>query len=713
MKSWISDLLFVGSSLTITATFSTLLYLDINADTGQAGTRQIGTVTFKNNIVQRKPANAVVWVSVDSKSPLYNKDSIRTDDGSDAVIRLQNGTSLELDANSLIFLNITQNETNVDFAYGSLSAKTVGDQTGKGKLSIKSKDKNITIGDNGNLKLSKGDTDDLKVQVTAGTARISADGKDQTLNKNEQADVGTGKVEVKKLSLVLLEPGDSSRLISPQKNRAVLFSWQKSGAARVTLEVSSNPSFSQFVSRKSVAGTTATLFLGSGSYYWRISQPNQNGKTEYSSAAKFSVLQDGPISLLAPANNRLFTYFQNPPVLNFVWTESSYSNGYEIQIARDPDFTNLVKNDSTFISTFAVTDLLDGIYYWRIRNKPTLPEIPARYSSAGRFTISKKAVIETPRPVQPAAQQTISQKLFTNGGVTFSWLSDPEIRSSVFQLAAEPTFQNPIINQISTFNFYNATRNLAPGSYYWRVQGKTPQGQSSTFSKPLMFSVVTNQKLTLAHPAPGSQIDFFSARDDGIAMIWKRPDSSGSFIVEVSTDKNFQTIDRTQKVFSYNASFQNFSPGVYYWRVRMISDTGQQILASDAETFTVTPPLPDPVVQYPPNRSVVDLAKMDQLPLSWQVVREANQYILTYVQNQGRFRNRIVTIKTPGNSFSVRDLTKIDTGLLRWTVKAVQVDAAGKIRRSSAPISAEFTIQLSAQPDKPELTTPRVQFVEK
>jgi hypothetical protein len=96
-----------------------ILFFDFRRRLDAGSREQIGTITFKEKTVQRKFTDRVVWESMENSFPLYNKDSIRTGELSDAEITLTDGTKLAMDENSLIVLNITKGEQEIDFAYGT------------------------------------------------------------------------------------------------------------------------------------------------------------------------------------------------------------------------------------------------------------------------------------------------------------------------------------------------------------------------------------------------------------------------------------------------------------------------------------------------------------------------------------------------------------------------------------------------------------------
>ena len=117
-----TDYLVVGASALIITACSVLLYADYARRADSGGARRIGTITFKKEVAQRKYQSQVIWEDLDRDAPVYNNDTIRTADLSEAVISLADGTKINMDENSLILLEMSGKGINIDFSSGSISA---------------------------------------------------------------------------------------------------------------------------------------------------------------------------------------------------------------------------------------------------------------------------------------------------------------------------------------------------------------------------------------------------------------------------------------------------------------------------------------------------------------------------------------------------------------------------------------------------------------
>jgi len=96
------DFFVVCISGAIIAFCAYLLYLDINSHMLRDEKNAIASITFRKRIAQRRYSDNSVWEELSNHSPLFNYDSIRTDDDSSAVVTFKDGGEIDIDANSMI-----------------------------------------------------------------------------------------------------------------------------------------------------------------------------------------------------------------------------------------------------------------------------------------------------------------------------------------------------------------------------------------------------------------------------------------------------------------------------------------------------------------------------------------------------------------------------------------------------------------------------------
>lgn len=99
---------------------------------------------------------------------MANKDTIRTLDYSDAVLTLKDGTTVRLSDNSMIYIDLSEKNLNINFDYGSISTSRADGTEPDATLNIKSGDKTIQIDKGGAAKLSKNEDENVNIQVEKG-----------------------------------------------------------------------------------------------------------------------------------------------------------------------------------------------------------------------------------------------------------------------------------------------------------------------------------------------------------------------------------------------------------------------------------------------------------------------------------------------------------------------------------------------------------------
>ena len=170
MRSLIKDFLAVILSGIIFVTAGWLFYTDINSTLQNTGGEEIGLVMFKKNTAQRKYSGRAVWENIETATPVYSNDTLRTSTDSEAVILMNDGTEIVLQDNSLIVLEWSDKEKNIEFLGGNISGKNESEETAGVK--IKSADTVISLDDASiNLQGSEGNLDLSVMEGNIGLAK--------------------------------------------------------------------------------------------------------------------------------------------------------------------------------------------------------------------------------------------------------------------------------------------------------------------------------------------------------------------------------------------------------------------------------------------------------------------------------------------------------------------------------------------------------------
>ncbi len=252
-----------------------LLYADIMDRSGMGSTKLIGEITSKSNTAERKFSSQVVWDEINRGSSLYNYDTVRTADHSEATIKLLDGTVINLSENSMILLAISEKEVDIKFIQGTISAKQSGNKDGAGqKVSIQSGDSTVSLS-NGDVSLSQDRDNQLQMTVNRGKAILKSGNEEKVVNENQNILAGKDTIRLYDLNIKLISPNNNRYIPSTAGKTTVPCTWERvKGDYSTYLEIAANPALSDpFIKVKS-NGAAAAAKLDVGVYFWRVTATN-------------------------------------------------------------------------------------------------------------------------------------------------------------------------------------------------------------------------------------------------------------------------------------------------------------------------------------------------------------------------------------------------------------------------------------------------------
>jgi hypothetical protein len=633
----------------------------------------IGILTFKNKLIQRKFDSEVIWDEVNSGIEVRNRDTIRTGDFSDALLTLNDRSKININENSMIYLDFSDSAI-INFAYGSLSLVSTGDGSSEiggeelshKELKIASGDKVLELGKS-SINLSKNGKDDLKLQVTEGTTKIISNGKETTLKENEVANLTETGIEISEINLFPNNPIDLSKIYSKTQKTQVDFDWTTSQEVEdVHLEISKNSKFSSLVFNLPVKGNSIQVSLDPGSYYWRLSASIKTKKQrELSIFRKIHVYSVTPPEIVLPVEGKIFKYSSLPPLIEFSWKKNELFKDYSIEISKDPSFSEILRKIPTN-STFATIDKLsEGKFYARILAYPVSQDISIETSSTLNFTLESTLLPDPPKLISPLNSTKINGFAIEKGVYVFQWKDNPEIKEYLYQISQSKKFESILYELKTGVNQVKPILKLNPGVYFWRVMATNKENKTSDFSEFNSFEIKELDKLELMLPQDKNS---FNLEKDSITFSWKKNDFSSNFIFEISSDQTFQKKIFTTKINTNSYNYKFTSEGDYFWRVVLLSDDGSELLYSPVYSVTIENNK-DPNLISPKENERIDMSYSDELIFKWDKIQNADSYLLEITDNSGNLITK--TSKLNNNQFIFKDLTKLEEGYFKWSIQAV------------------------------------------
>ncbi|MDF3818804.1 FecR domain-containing protein [Leptospira sp. 96542] len=687
---------------------SSLLYYTINERRNASDHPTIGVITFKNKTVLRKFNDGVVWDSIESKAEVKNRDTIRTEGLSDAVLTLNDGTKINIAENSMILLDISNKNININFAYGSFQAAREGSLSGDLKMNITAGDKTVEVG-KGDIKLDKTKSE-LNIKVGEGEAKISSNGLEETVGKDQVASVSDAGMQISKPIFNLKNPEDKKNILTNKNTESVRFvisgvSGKLINQTNPVLEVSLFPDFTKTVVKEKLKSETLTKTLNEGSYYWRVVYDDTNSKRKLSTEiGRFRILSDPPLKILTPKEGEVFSYTADSPVVRISWSPLDLYSSYTVTLARDNSLSLEKQTKQTQGQSIAFDGLKEGTYFYKIEANSNIRDIESKKSSVSKFILSKKLNSDPPELLEPSNGKSFTEEQ-TNAKMFFSWKDNRDFENFKLEVSSDSSFQNPIITENSKSNFLKITKGFKPGTYFWRVFGFL-NGKSELVSKPFQFAVVLREELSLLSPTNGFDVE--TNESSPVILKWKKLSNTNEYTIEISKSKDFQNSVVKENVNTTYFEFQSKVFGRYFWRVR--SDQTNEEIVSEVRNFQLISNMESPVLISPERNETVDLVSKNFISFVWKPTRDALSYRLKIFDVSGIKEKQILNEKVSTTKYTFSDIQKLNVGRFRWEVSSLYRTPDGNEKESNST-RMDFFISIPTL-KSPKILTPGTIYVE-
>ncbi|MGE3683984.1 MAG: serine/threonine-protein kinase [Bdellovibrionales bacterium] len=165
------------------------------------------------------------------------------------------------------------------------------------------------------------------------------------------------------------------------------------------------------------------------------------------------------------------------------WSKPVTTHDYEIQIASDPEFQNIVIREPASGRIYRPNRVIaEGHYYWRLVHRRE--QIAA--TNAADFTISYFSPLELNAPA-PSASFTL-KKEEERLNLDFAWTCKPAATAYLVQISPDPNFAKVLHESVGESCEWKDVP-IEPGSYYWRVRVDEPHSQHQPWSVVYPFRI--------------------------------------------------------------------------------------------------------------------------------------------------------------------------------------------------------------------------------
>lgn len=172
--------------------------------------------------------------------------------------------------------------------------------------------------------------------------------------------------------------------------------------------------------------------------------------------------------LISPSNGSINV----SPILNLSWTKINGVSFYQLQIAKDSNFTILIYNDSTVQTNIKEVQLQSKTkYFWRVRAKNNAGW--SSYSQVWNFTTA----VNIPAP--PVLNSPPKGAFGVAIPIEFKWFSSPDAENYTLLVDVDTNFTSPLLNKTVYDTVFTDSNFLPNTTYFWKVIANNFTGSSA------------------------------------------------------------------------------------------------------------------------------------------------------------------------------------------------------------------------------------------
>ena len=705
MTRWLSrnDLMISGALLLLIAVNGVLLYRDFNRRLTIGRREKIGVVIFKKKQAERKYSGQVIWEDVSQRAVLYNHDTLRTLKDSLSEIHLKDGTELTLSEETLIRLSMDRSGTDIGFLRGNMGATAARGS----RVKIASDHSTVSLS-HGKVNLAGDGAEETSVSVLEGAAEVENEQGKQTVAQNQVALMNATAATITRPSIKLNTPKPGMMAVSYLDWTRIDFEWSGS-SGRCALVLSRQASLDDPVKRKTTSGTTQTVWLQPGTYYWAVR--SLDGKQD-SMVGKLVLLKDHRCRLRSPAAGYKARMLNKPPLITFSWVKPKYAGSCTLEISRNKGFETTVVKTDTPLNRLSVDTLRPGTYYWRVRGQYG-GAIPLQKGGAAvrRLVVRKLDKLAVPRLLRPQAAADVSELRLRRRGVIMNWGNVTGAAAYRLVIARDRDFERHVFRAACPRNVYRLqAADLSVGTYFWRVRAIGSGERQGPYSPPRRLQLMRIRPLTLQQPSAGAVMSQQQAAA-GVRFVWRDPNGAALYRFELAADKQFQTIIKRDVVKGGSYRVASVERGTYYWRVSLLKDRKETLRTEAPRRFQVRPALAEPVQLSPGGRETINITDKTFITFKWRNVKGASHYRAQLYRYTDQGEERLFNTVVPHARVLFDNWARFLPGDYRWQVRALTRQENRVVRRGDFA-KAYFTVKVDNPTRKPIITTPKVNYVE-
>ena len=333
----------------------------------------VATLTFVVSEVRRRPAESLVWDTLQLGAPVFERDSIFVPPRASASFSLDGGGRLDVEENSLVVLEPPALDSPAaGGAQVALQKGAVLGTSGGQSLIIRSGDGVTELTKGAAVRVDLQAPGTTRVDVLAGEALVHTPEGKQVLPPGAAGTLGKEGtfLPLRPFTVTLEAPARDERVLFSGQPPPLELRWTANLPGELRLQVAKDRLFHDIHATFPLSGGAHTLTLQEGGlYWWRVVDSEGTAQSE---TRKLSLVAAVAPVLLSPRAKERFSSRSVP----LAWTAAPAAVGYEVEIATDPALHHIIYTRELDVTQlWWKEDVPEGTYYWRVCARVEEPDV--------------------------------------------------------------------------------------------------------------------------------------------------------------------------------------------------------------------------------------------------------------------------------------------------------------------------------------------------
>ena len=446
------------------------------------GVPTAGIVTFIKGEVAILYADSKTWKSIENGEEINEGGLIKTGANSGLEITYDNGISVILRDNTKLKVTDSRSKSSVHHLYRMFlnigrAVTNIKKDTGiNSRFEIRSPSA-VAAARGTEFRVAVDQEAITRCEVMGGKVAVAGQGAEVTVSAGKGTVVSKGKSPLTPKKL--LPPPIPLEIESLYRSMPVSFSFSSvQGAEFTRAMMSRTPALKDIVRKKVLkpGGSLQILGVDDGTYYLHGRSIDKFGLEGLAGELVAITVRVNPLPpfVKTPENHSE----HREKSINLSWLKVEDAVKYHLQIAVDPEFSNIIKEETSLTSEkYQTEDLGYASYFFRLSSIAD-DGYQGIWSDVVQFDI-------IPPPPAPSVEPLVEN----DDSVVMKWRNLGAGITYHVQVSSREDFDELLVDEVVSESEMTIKKPEDSGTYYVRTSGVDSEGYEGAFSKPQTFKV--------------------------------------------------------------------------------------------------------------------------------------------------------------------------------------------------------------------------------